>query len=200
MGIPHLTLDLRNRFKADVVDDFLAGYGGGVTPNPCVRCNGLVRFDAMLSLAARLGAEKLATGHYARIERDAEGPLVRAAADPHKDQSYMLARLTGAELERLRFPLGGLDKPRVRELARAAGLGVADKRESQDLCFLAGTGARGFMRRHGGDALARRARWRRDRGSATAGCSERHARPPRIHRRAAARDRRGVERAAVRAV
>ena len=101
-----------------MVDDFLDGYAGGATPNPCVRCNGLVRFDRMLALASRLGAERLVTGHYARIAHDAEGPLVRAGADPAKDQSYVLARLTGDELERLRFPLGHLDKPRVRELGR----------------------------------------------------------------------------------
>ena len=96
-----------------------------------------------------LGAPRLATGHYARIPDDADGPLVRAGADPAKDQSYVLARLTGDELERLRFPLGGLDKPRVRELAGAAGLPVARKPESQDLCFLAGSNGPEFMRRHG---------------------------------------------------
>ncbi len=153
MGLPHITLDLRERFRADVVDDFLAGYAGGVTPNPCVRCNGLVRFDAMLDLAGAVGAEKLATGHYARIARDGEGPLVRAATDPAKDQSYVLARLEHHELERLDFPLGELEKPQVRDLARSAGLPVADKRESQDLCFLAGTGARAFMGRHGDERL-----------------------------------------------
>ena len=153
MGIPHLTLDLRDEFRTAVVDDFLAGYTAGDTPNPCVRCNGLVRFDSMLALAGRLGAARLATGHYARIAHDAEGPLVRAGVDPAKDQSYVLARLTGAELDRLRFPLGELNKPRVRELAREAGLPVADKRESQDLCFLAGTGTRDFMRRHGGKTV-----------------------------------------------
>ncbi len=149
MGIPHFTLDLRHRFRADVVDDFLAGYAGGGTPNPCVRCNGLVRFDAMLALAGDLGAPRLATGHYARIADDGSGPLVRAGADPAKDQSYVLARLTGGELERLRFPLGGLAKPHVRELAGAAGLPVARKPESQDLCFLAGSNGPDFMRRHG---------------------------------------------------
>ena len=154
MGIPHFTLDVRDRFRADVVDDFLAGYGSGRTPNPCVRCNGFVRFDAMLELAGLLGAARLATGHYARVGRDDEGPLVRAAADPRKDQSYMLARLGPEQLERLAFPLGGLDKPAVRALARDAGLPVADKRESQDLCFLAGSGRRAFMRRHGGRRLA----------------------------------------------
>jgi tRNA-specific 2-thiouridylase len=154
MGVPHITLDLRDRFREGVVDDYLAGYAGGSTPNPCVRCNGLVRFDAMLELAGRLGAGKLATGHYARIADDGEGPLVRSGADPAKDQSYVLARLNGDELSRLSFPLGELEKPRVRGLARAAGLPVADKRESQDLCFLAGSNGPDFMLRHGQDPVA----------------------------------------------
>lgn len=153
MGIPHFTLDLRERFRATVVDEFLSGYAGGRTPNPCVGCNGAVRFDSMLALAGRLGAERLVTGHYARIGDDGNGPLVRAAADAGKDQSYVLARLRGDELERLRFPLGELEKPRVRELARAAGLAVADRPESQDLCFLAGGDTRSFMRRHAPRAL-----------------------------------------------
>src|SRR4051812_615405 len=147
MGIPHFTLDLRERFRSEVVDDFLSEYEAGRTPNPCVRCNGFVRFDAMLALAGSLGAGRLATGHYARIARDAHGPLLRLAADPAKDQAYMLARVTPDELERLSFPLGGLTKPAVRSLARDAGLPVADKRESQDLCFLSGVGRRRFVRR-----------------------------------------------------
>jgi tRNA-uridine 2-sulfurtransferase len=155
MGIPHFTLDLRERFRAHVVDDFLSGYAEGRTPNPCVRCNGNVRFDGMLELAGALGAARLATGHYARIARDADGPLVRAAADPQKDQSYMLARLAPETLERLSFPLGGLTKQAVRALARDAGLPVADKRESQDLCFVAGIGGRSFLRRHGGARMPR---------------------------------------------
>jgi tRNA-specific 2-thiouridylase len=155
LGIPHLTLDLRERFRAEVVDRFIAGYAAGRTPNPCVRCNGEVRFDAMLELAERLGAARLATGHYARIARDPHGPLIRAAADPRKDQSYMLAKLDPALLERLSFPLGGLTKDAVRALARDAGLPVADKRESQDLCFVAGLGGRAFLRRHGGPRLRR---------------------------------------------
>jgi tRNA-specific 2-thiouridylase len=155
MGIPHVTLDLRERFRAAVVDRFLDGYAAGLTPNPCVRCNGEVRFDAMLDLATALGAARLATGHYARIGRDAHGPLVRAAVDPRKDQSYVLAKLDPALLDRLSFPLGGLTKDAVRALARDAGLPVADKRESQDLCFVAGLGGRAFLRRHGGPRLRR---------------------------------------------
>ncbi len=153
MGIPHLTLDLRERFRAEVVDTSLDGYAAGRTPNPCVRCNGEVRFDAMLELADALGAARLATGHYARIARDEHGPLVRAAADERKDQSYMLAKLDPAMLDRISFPLGGLTKDAVRQLARDAGLPVADKRESQDLCFVAGLGGREFLQRHGGPRL-----------------------------------------------
>ena len=153
MGIPHLTLDVRERFRTEVVDRFIGGYAAGLTPNPCVRCNGAVRFDAMLELADRLGAARLATGHYARIARDDHGLLIRAAQDPRKDQSYMLAKLDPSELDRLSFPLGGLTKDAVRALARDAGLPVADKRESQDLCFVAGLGGRAFLRRHGGPRL-----------------------------------------------
>ena len=147
MGLPHFTLDLRDAFRAGVVDPFLAGYAAGQTPNPCVRCNGGVRLDAMVAFADRLGAADLATGHYARVTEDG---LLRTAVDPAKDQSYMLAAVAPATLARLRFPLGGLTKPEVRALAREAGLAVADKRESQDLCFLAGTGKAAFLARHGG--------------------------------------------------
>src|SRR4051794_9835642 len=149
MGLPHVTLDVREGFRGQVVDDYVSELAAGRTPNPCVRCNGLVRFDAMLALAKSLGAAKLATGHYARIEPDGEGPLLRTAADPRKDQAYMLARLAPADLERLWFPLGEHCKPQVRELARAADLPVAERPESQDLCFLTGTSAEEFTARHG---------------------------------------------------
>jgi tRNA-specific 2-thiouridylase len=152
MGVAHLTIDLREEFRAGVVQPFLDDHVAGLTPNPCVRCNGHVRIDAMLELAARLGAGALATGHYARTVDggDGCGALLALAADPAKDQSYMLAALAPASLARLRFPLGDLTKPEVRELAREAGLPVAGKPDSQDLCFLAGTDRASFLARHGG--------------------------------------------------
>jgi len=155
MGIPHLTLDLREPFGERVVADFVAEHRVGRTPNPCVRCNGMLRFDAMLELADRLGAARLATGHYARVEQDREGPVLALARDETKDQTYMLAALPAARLERIWFPLGELTKVEVREIARRAELPVADKPDSQDLCFLAGSGGReAFLRRHAADLVA----------------------------------------------
>jgi tRNA-uridine 2-sulfurtransferase len=151
MGLAHLTIDLRDEFRAGVVEPFIAGYATGETPNPCVGCNGHIRLDAMLEVADRLGCDWLVTGHYARVaEREhSAGPLLRAAADPAKDQTYMLAALSPASLARMRFPLGELSKAEVREIAAAAGLPVASKADSQDLCFLAGTDRARFLARHG---------------------------------------------------
>jgi tRNA-uridine 2-sulfurtransferase len=150
LGIPHFTLDLEEDFRRRVVDRFVGGYAEGSTPNPCILCNGEVRLGAMIDLADRLGAERLLTGHYARIVEDADGPLLAGAADQAKDQSYMLAALPPQLLGRLGFPLTELTKTEVREIAARHGLAVARKAESQDLCFLAGQGKRGFLRRHGG--------------------------------------------------
>jgi tRNA-uridine 2-sulfurtransferase len=150
LGMPHLTLDLEEEFRRRVVGEFVSGYAAGSTPNPCILCNGEVRIAAMVDLADRLGATRLITGHYARIVDDGDGPLLAAAADEAKDQSYMLAALPPGLLERLRFPLVELTKPEVREIAARHGLPVARKAESQDLCFLAGQGKRKFLRRHGG--------------------------------------------------
>jgi len=156
LGMPHLSIDLRAEFRAGVVDHWLADHASGLTPNPCVRCNGSVRLDAMLDLAERLGSQTLATGHYARVDDSPaapEGqtaPLLRMAADETKDQSYVLAALAPESLARLRFPLGELRKPEVREIAVQAGLSVAGRRDSQDLCFLAGTRQGAFLERHGG--------------------------------------------------
>jgi tRNA-specific 2-thiouridylase len=146
IGLAHFTLDLRDEFRAGVVDPWLADHAAGLTPNPCVRCNGAVRLDAMLAFAGRVGAATLTTGHYARRTPDG---LLRLAADPAKDQAYMLAGLARATLQRLRFPLGELDKPRVRAIAAEHGLPVASTPDSQDLCFLAGTGRAAFLARHG---------------------------------------------------
>lgn len=162
LGMPHLSIDLRAEFRAGVVDGWLADHASGLTPNPCVRCNGNVRLDAMLELARRLGSETLATGHYARVTEHPEhpsdpdrlgstspAPLLRTAADVAKDQSYVLSALAPASLARLRFPLGHMRKHQVREVAERAGLTVARKRDSQDLCFLAGTRHGDFLERHG---------------------------------------------------
>ncbi|HVQ57468.1 MAG TPA: tRNA 2-thiouridine(34) synthase MnmA [Solirubrobacterales bacterium] len=150
LGIPHFTLDLEEEFRRRVVARFIDGYTEGSTPNPCILCNGEVRLAAMVDLAERTGADRLLTGHYARIVEDADGPLLAAGADAAKDQSYMLAALPPDLLGRLGFPLTELTKPEVRTIAERHGLSVARKAESQDLCFLAGQGKRGFLRRHGG--------------------------------------------------
>jgi tRNA-specific 2-thiouridylase len=153
LGMPHLSIDLREQFRAGVVDGWLSDHARGLTPNPCVRCNGKVRLDAMLELGLRLGAGTLATGHYARVVGGHDGhatPLLRMAADEHKDQSYVLCALAPESLARLRFPLGELHKPRVRELAQQARLSVAGRPDSQDLCFLAGTRHGEFLERHAG--------------------------------------------------
>jgi tRNA-uridine 2-sulfurtransferase len=150
LAIPHLTLDLEEEFRRRVVAEFVSGYAAGTTPNPCIACNGEVRIAAMVDLAERVGASHLVTGHYARIVDDGAGPLLAAASDAKKDQSYMLAALPPAMLERVRFPLTDLTKPQVREIAARHGLAVARKPESQDLCFLSGQGKADFLRRHGG--------------------------------------------------
>jgi tRNA-uridine 2-sulfurtransferase len=149
LDIPHFTLDLEADFRRRVVARFVDGYAAGQTPNPCILCNGEVRLAAMLDLAARLGATRLLTGHYARIVEDGEGPLLAAGADSAKDQSYMLAALPPDLIARLGFPLTEMTKDEVRAVATRHGLAVAKKPESQDLCFLAGQGKTGFLRRHG---------------------------------------------------
>jgi tRNA-uridine 2-sulfurtransferase len=167
LGMAHLSIDLRAEFKAGVVNGWLEDHAAGLTPNPCVRCNGNVRLDAMLELARRLGSETLATGHYARVALDPDldsdpdsraddvpvpvpVPVLRTAVDVAKDQSYVLSALAPESLSRLRFPLGEMCKEQVREIAERAGLAVAGKRDSQDLCFLAGTRQSAFLERHGG--------------------------------------------------
>jgi tRNA-specific 2-thiouridylase len=149
LGLPHVTLDLREAFRAAVVRPFVDGYAAGLTPNPCMRCNGAFRFDRLVDFARRAGADVLWTGHYARIaERDGRR-LVARATDPAKDQSYMLATVDPAMLEHVAFPLGTSTKREVRAEAAAAGLAVARRPESQEACFLAGGDYRSFLERSG---------------------------------------------------
>jgi tRNA-specific 2-thiouridylase len=149
LGLPHVTLDLREEFRRAVVGPFVRGYARGDTPNPCIRCNGAFRFAELLAFVRRVGAARLATGHYARIvERDG-GLVLARAADAGKDQSYMLAGLDRRHLGRVWFPLGGQTKERTRAEAAAAGLAVAARAESQEACFLAGGDYRSFLERHG---------------------------------------------------
>ena len=149
LGLPHVTLDLREAFREAVVRPFVEGYAAGLTPNPCSRCNGSFRFAELLAFAERAGAAVLWTGHYARtVERDGRRLLARGV-DPAKDQSYMLATLDPTLLDRIAFPLGAQSKPDTRAEAAAGGLAVAERRESQEACFLAGGDYRAFLERHG---------------------------------------------------
>jgi tRNA-specific 2-thiouridylase len=149
LGVPHVTLDLREEFRRAVVAPFVRGYARGETPNPCVRCNGSFRFAELLAFAKRGGASTLATGHYARIVEHRGRRLLACAADHVKDQSYMLARLDPRLLERVRFPLGEQDKEATRAEAARAGLAVASRTESQEACFLGGDDYRRFLERQG---------------------------------------------------
>jgi tRNA-uridine 2-sulfurtransferase len=149
LGLPHVTLDLREEFRRAIVAPFVRGYARGETPNPCIACNGSFRFAELLAFAERAGAARLATGHYARIVRRGDRHLLARAADDHKDQSYMLARLDPRFLDRLWFPLGDQTKEETRAEAERAGLAVARRADSQEACFLAGGDYRMFLQRHG---------------------------------------------------
>ena len=138
LDMPHYVINFEAGFQAAVVDYFCDEYLAGRTPNPCVACNNLVKFGALLEFAQALGAQKMVTGHYARIAVDDDGPHLRRALDRSKDQSYMLAGLRADQLARVSTPLGTLTKERTRELAREWGIGVAEKADSMDLCFVDG--------------------------------------------------------------
>lgn len=138
IGIPHYVLNFRDVFATEVIDYFTAEYASGRTPNPCVACNRRIKFGALLQKAQELGADYLATGHYSRIRLapETERWLLLRAADKHKDQSYALYNLTQSQLKQTLFPLGGLTKPAARRLAAEKGLAVADKPDSQEICFI----------------------------------------------------------------
>jgi len=136
LGVPHYVLDYESRFRDAVMEDFADAYLRGETPVPCIRCNQTVKFRDLVEVARELGAEALATGHYVRRVAGRGGPELHRAVDPARDQSYFLFATTREQLEYLRFPLGGLEKPAVRRIAAELGLSVADKPDSQDICFV----------------------------------------------------------------
>src|SRR5215218_8488425 len=137
LGIPHYVLDYEDRFRESVIDNFADSYALGETPVPCIECNRSVKFRDLLKTARELGATALATGHYVASRRQADGSrALVCAADADRDQSYFLFATTREQLDYLRFPLGDMTKPHTRELARRFGLEVADKQDSQDICFV----------------------------------------------------------------
>ena len=137
IGIPHYVLDYESRFRESVIDNFADSYASGETPVPCIECNRSIKFRDLLSTARELGAAALATGHYVASRRLADGSrALVCAADADRDQSYFLFATTREQLDYLRFPLGDMTKPQARELARRFGLNVADKQDSQDICFV----------------------------------------------------------------
>jgi tRNA-uridine 2-sulfurtransferase len=147
LGIPFYVWDLAERFRADVVDDFVAEYAAGRTPNPCLRCNERIKFTAVLDRALALGFDAVVTGHHARLD----GGVLRRSVDAAKDQSYVLAVLTRDQLAHAMFPLGDSTKAQVRAEAARRGLAVADKPDSHDICFVADGDTRRFLRERFGE-------------------------------------------------
>ncbi len=136
LGIEHHVVDLRQAFEHQVVEPFVEAYAHGRTPNPCIECNRAIKWGALREWARKIGADSLATGHYARISSSGNGPVLCRAADRGKDQSYVLYTLGPDELKGTRFPVGELSKAEVREIAAEAGLPIANREESQEICFI----------------------------------------------------------------
>jgi len=155
LGIRYYVMNFRDVFEEKVIKDFIGEYQRGRTPNPCVRCNQFIKFDALLARAALFDADYVATGHYVRVEQDpaSERWLLRKAADPSKDQSYVLYVMTQDRLARARFPLGDLTKAETRRLAEDWKLPVANKPESQDICFVPYKRYTEFLERHAPETL-----------------------------------------------
>ena len=141
LGIPFYVWDFADKFKEDVIDDFVDSYARGETPNPCVRCNERIKFSALAARALALGFDAVATGHYARLS----GGRLRRSVDREKDQSYVLAVLTAQQLRHAMFPVGDTPKPQIRAEAAARGLAVADKPDSHDICFIPSGDTRAFL-------------------------------------------------------
>ncbi len=154
LGIRHSVLDAQTQFSDHVIRDFIYEYRQGRTPNPCIRCNDLIKFQVLLVHALSNGFDYLATGHYARIERDGSGlPLLKKGIDNGKDQSYFLYRLSRSQMERVLFPLGGMHKTDVRKLARDLALPAAERAESQEVCFVPDNNYRNFLKEHAPETL-----------------------------------------------
>jgi tRNA-specific 2-thiouridylase len=152
LGIPHYVVDEADQFERLVIDYFSSEYQAGRTPNPCVMCNEKLKFGNLWSKAAALGCDYIATGHYAIIEHQADRVVLRKGVDLRKDQSYFLFSLRQSQLRRALTPLGRMSKPQIREIAHSLGLKVADKIDSQEICFVPGNDYKAFLRSHLGEA------------------------------------------------
>ena len=149
IGIPHYVMDFKELFRETVIDDFLSEYSKGRTPNPCIRCNRFVKFGGLLERAMELGANYVATGHYARIEQDGEGRwLLKKGIDPQKDQAYALYHLDQHSLAHFLMPLGAFHKTETRRMAEERGLPVAHKPDSQEICFVPDDDYKAYLKEH----------------------------------------------------
>lgn len=155
LGIPYYVFNFSDRFREEVIDRFVCAYENGRTPNPCIDCNRYLKFDKLYQRASELGCDCVATGHYARIERDETSGryMLKKAVDADKDQSYVLYSMSQEQLAHTRFPLGGMTKPEVRRIAEAQGFVNARKHDSQDICFVPDGDYAGFIERYTGKSF-----------------------------------------------